>query len=33
VIVGYNSSASGHQAFRWTSAGGMVGLSFLPGDL
>jgi len=31
VVVGESSSASGTQAFRWTSAGGMVGLGFLPG--
>ena len=31
VIVGYNSSPSGHEAFRWTQAGGMVGLGDLPG--
>jgi probable HAF family extracellular repeat protein len=30
VVVG-SSSASGSQAFRWTSAGGMVGLGDLPG--
>jgi probable HAF family extracellular repeat protein len=33
VIVGGSSSASGQQAFRWTSDGGMVGLGNLPGGL
>ena len=32
VIVGYGSSASGLEAFRWTSDGGMVGLRrLMPG--
>jgi probable HAF family extracellular repeat protein len=32
VIVGWSSSASGtEEAFRWTNAGGMVGLGNLPG--
>jgi probable HAF family extracellular repeat protein len=31
VIVGGSSSASGQQAFRWTSDGGMVGLGNLSG--
>jgi probable HAF family extracellular repeat protein len=31
VIVGYGNSASGSEAFRWTSGGGMVGLGDLPG--
>jgi probable HAF family extracellular repeat protein len=33
VVVGQSSSASGSQAFRWTSAGGMVGLGDLPGGI
>jgi probable HAF family extracellular repeat protein len=32
VIVGDGQSASGQEPFRWTSAGGMVGLGHLPGD-
>jgi probable HAF family extracellular repeat protein len=31
VIVGPSDSASGYEAFRWTSDGGMVGLGDLPG--
>jgi hypothetical protein len=31
VVVGYGSGSSGREAFRWTAAGGMVGLSDLPG--
>jgi PEP-CTERM putative exosortase interaction domain len=31
VVVGYGSSASGGEAFRWTSGGGMVGLGDLAG--
>ena len=31
VIVGVGESASGFEAFRWTSGGGMVGLGDLPG--
>jgi probable HAF family extracellular repeat protein len=31
VLVGRASSASGAEAFRWTSGGGMVGLGDLPG--
>ena len=31
VVVGYSSSASGVEAFRWTSGSGMVGLGDLPG--
>ena len=30
VIVGYGYSASGIEAFRWTSSGGMVGCSASP---
>ncbi len=32
VVVGYSTSASGYipQAFRWTAAGGMVGLANRP---
>jgi len=30
VAVGFDHSASGQEAFRWTSAGGMVGLGDLP---
>ena len=29
--MGYSDSASGNEAFRWTSSGGMVGLGDLPG--
>jgi probable HAF family extracellular repeat protein len=33
VVVGYASSAEGHEAFRWTSATGLVGLGHLaPGN-
>ncbi|HJS06376.1 MAG TPA: hypothetical protein VJ809_01915, partial [Pirellulales bacterium] len=33
VIVGYASSADGHEAFRWTAATGLVGLGHMaPGD-
>ena len=31
VVVGRGASASGTEAFRWTSGGGMVGLGDLPG--
>jgi probable HAF family extracellular repeat protein len=31
VVVGYGFIASGQEAFRWTSSGGMVGLGDLPG--
>ena len=31
VVVGSGSSASGSEAYRWTSGGGMVGLGELPG--
>lgn len=31
VVVGVSESASGGQAFRWTSGGGMIGLGDLPG--
>jgi len=31
TVVGYSYSASGTEAFRWTSGGGMVGLGDLPG--
>ncbi len=31
VVVGQSRSASGLEAFRWTSGGGMVGLGDLPG--
>jgi len=31
VIVGFSSSASGYEAYRWTSETGMVGLGSLPG--
>jgi probable HAF family extracellular repeat protein len=31
VIVGRGNSASGPEAYRWTSGGGMVGLGDLPG--
>lgn len=31
VVVGGSSSASGGEAFRWTSTGGMLGLGDLPG--
>jgi len=30
-VVGMSNSASGEEAFRWTSGGGMVGLGDLPG--
>ena len=33
VVVGQSSSASGIEAFRWTSGGGMVGLGDLPGGI
>ena len=33
VVVGDGISASGLEAFRWTSGGGMVGLGDLPGGL
>lgn len=32
VVVGASDSSSGHQAFRWTTARGMVGLGKLPGS-
>ena len=31
VVVGRDANADGDQAFRWTEAGGMVGLGDLPG--
>ena len=31
VVVGESSSASGTEAFRWTSGGGIAGLGDLPG--
>ncbi len=31
VVVGLSASASGGEAFRWTSGDGMVGLGYLPG--
>jgi probable HAF family extracellular repeat protein len=31
VVVGQSNSASGYETFRWTEAGGMVGLGVLPG--
>jgi probable HAF family extracellular repeat protein len=33
VVVGSSASASGTEAFRWTAAGGMVGLGDLPGGI
>jgi probable HAF family extracellular repeat protein len=33
VVVGQGLSASGSEAFRWTSGTGMVGLGDLPGGL
>jgi probable HAF family extracellular repeat protein len=33
VVVGRSIGASGYEAFRWTQAGGMVGLGDLPGGL
>lgn len=33
VVVGLGRSASGKEAFRWTSGGGMVGLGDLPGGI
>ncbi|HEY3434815.1 MAG TPA: hypothetical protein VGK41_04110, partial [Solirubrobacterales bacterium] len=33
VVVGYSSSASGREAFHWTSDGGMMGLGKLPGGI
>jgi probable HAF family extracellular repeat protein len=32
TVVGFGTSASGREAFRWTAATGMVGLGDLPGD-
>ncbi|MDB6027063.1 MAG: hypothetical protein JWM68_3286, partial [Verrucomicrobiales bacterium] len=32
TIIGYGYSTSTHEAFRWTSGTGMVGLGFLPCD-
>jgi len=32
VVVGYGTSDSGSEAFRWTSSVGMVGLGDLPGS-
>jgi probable HAF family extracellular repeat protein len=32
TVVGVSSSEAGYEAFRWTSADGMVGLGFLPGS-
>ncbi len=31
VVIGGSTSSSGHEAFRWTEATGLVGLSDLPG--
>jgi probable HAF family extracellular repeat protein len=31
VVVGQSNSAFGFETFRWTAAGGMIGLGFLPG--
>jgi probable HAF family extracellular repeat protein len=31
IVVGYGTSASGIEAFRWTQAGGIVSLGDLPG--
>jgi probable HAF family extracellular repeat protein len=31
IVIGISNSASGPEAFRWTSSGGMVGLGDLPG--
>src|ERR1043165_6941671 len=31
TIAGFGNSASGREAYRWTSGGGMVGLGDLPG--
>ncbi len=33
TVVGRNAFASGMEAFRWTSGGGMVGLGVLPGGI
>ena len=33
VVVGYSTSTSGAQAFRWTSEGGMVDLGNIPGGI
>jgi uncharacterized membrane protein len=33
IVVGYGSSASGAEAFRWTASGGMQGLGDLAGGL
>ncbi len=33
VVVGESRSADGREAFRWTTAGGMVGLGDLPGTI
>jgi probable HAF family extracellular repeat protein len=33
VVVGMGNSASGNEAFRWTSGGGMVGLGDLPAGI
>lgn len=33
VVVGRSIGASGYEAFRWTQAGGMVGLGDLPGGI
>jgi uncharacterized membrane protein len=33
TIAGRGNSASGPEAFRWTSAGGMQGLGDLPGGV
>ncbi len=32
VVVGFSNSAVGNEAFRWTQAGGMIGLGHLPGS-
>jgi len=33
VVVGGSSSGSSSEAYRWTSAGGMIGLGYLPGAI
>src|SRR5262245_39810238 len=33
TVVGYSSSTSGDEPFRWTQTTGMVGLGTLPGGL
>jgi probable HAF family extracellular repeat protein len=32
VVVGYGTTVSGYEAFRWTAGGGLVGLGDLPGE-